>query len=293
MNLSRISSAVLLPILLLLGGCTLVPTPVRLLNKPHLVDSKAPKEMRVCVFVRDERPEMVQKIHMSGITRTSIFMIPTSFAFLAHSDRLESIVAHHAKKNLERQGYTVVRSSPVPPDELSEEPWDKENISDDDKDAAWDERRSQDDEELKGRKAKKKGSALEDLEEESVSAWGKEFKTDDCDGVVDIRIRKFWTDYGYFGSYSWMSTNISLCDPIDPQRRVVYGKKARGLGYMFSFFTPLTPGADIPVSMNTSYWFTINSFEKFIDSEAFKKEMTLLHAEMTERNLLKAERQVD
>ncbi len=28
------------------------------------------------------------------------------------------------------------------------------------------------------------------------------------DFVVEVKIRKFWTDYNYFGGFSWMSANF-------------------------------------------------------------------------------------
>ena len=260
-------------ILLLQMGCTFVPTPIRLLNKPHITEAKPSNNKRICLIVEDERHDFIQKINMCGITRTTIFLIPSSIIFLAHIEHLDSIVAHHIKKNLERQGYIVVRSYPSAPDELSTQAIDRKNLSKEDKKNAWAQRKSQDDKERRRLKAKKDKSIVTDLDEEFVSPWGSEVDTSDVDGVVEVKIRKFWTDYNYWGSFSWMSANLALCSAKDPQRKVLYGKKVRGLGYFFSFFTPLTPGYDVPVSLNTAYWFTIHSIEKEVSSPEFKASL--------------------
>ena len=257
-------------------GCTTVPTPVRLINKPMSCSVGESKEQSVCLIVRDERPELIQKVNMSGVTRTTIFMIPTSFAFLGHMEHLDSIVSHHLKKAIERNGYTVAKCYPAAPDELSAKELERRDISKADSKAAWKLRKTQDDKKSRGRKAKKKQSVLEDLDETVISAWGVNVDTSGCDAVIEVKIRKFWTDYGYFGSFSWMSCNIALCDPEDAQRKVLFGKKARRFGYCFSLFTPLTPGGDIPVSMNTSSWFVVNSFQNILESTEFCEEMARL-----------------
>ena len=59
-----------------------------------------------------------------------------------------------------------------------------------------------------------------------------------------------------------MTANLALCSPHDPERTVLFGKKIRGFGYCFSFFTPLTPTGDSTVSVNMAYWFALNSMDK-------------------------------
>lgn len=263
-------------ILSLASGCTLVPTPVRLSNKPFLLEPEPSGGKNICLIVRDERPQPIQKINMSGITRTTIFMIPTSFAFLAHTEHLDAIVAHHAKKLLERQGYTVIKSYPEAPSTLSPNKAGTVSLSKDDKNTAWELAKNQKEDDVIGRMKKSrnaKEAEVENLDEDFISAWGPGIDTSGADAVIEVKIRKFWTDYNYFGSYSWVSSNLALCDPKDPKRKVLFGKKVRGLGYFFSFFTPLTPGSDIPVSMNGAYWVMLHSIEKMINSEEFRKEL--------------------
>jgi hypothetical protein len=251
-----------------LSGCAFIPTPVRLLNKPHVTEKQLDRDVKLCVIVRDERPHAIRESNMCGLMR-NLYMMPTSFAFITHREHLDEIMAHHIKRNFEHLGYTVVAAYPKPPSELSpEELKAKELDQEARKTAWWKDRKSQEDPESKRTGLK---GGVEELDEEYVSAWGPEVDTAGADAVVEVKVRKFWSDMGWGidvgGVFAWMSANLAVCDPDDPDRRVVFGKKVRGFGHGRG----LTPIEAYGVPVNTAYWFVLHEIEKTVASEEFQK----------------------
>jgi len=251
------------------GTACFAPGIVRLIDKPMLSDLKPSKDVSFALIIKDLRPESIQKTNMCGVNHQTICLIPVAPIFLIHLEHLDSIVAHHMKKRLEHFGYKVVECYPKVKDELSQEEFDINKIDKSEKEAAWNLRKAQDDKQA--RKDKKKEGEVEAIYEASISPWGPEFDLKDADFVIEIKIRKFWTYYGYFGSFSWMSANFALCSAKDTLRTVLFGKKFKGFGYKMGFFTPLTPSSDATVSVNMAYWFALNSFENQISSPEFIK----------------------
>ncbi len=251
------------------GCCTTVP--VRLIDKPmgvKAIDGVA--KGKIAVVVRDMRPEAIQKTNMCGVNHQTIFLIPVAPIFLAHLEHLDTIVSHYAKKTLEHNGYGVVSIVPEPPSELSDKRLAKKELDSSELDAAWGAKGSQkrDKREFKQlrKEHKKDGGAVvaERLDEETISPWGPELDTSQADYVLELKIKKFWTSYNYWGSFSWMTMNYALCDAQDKYRTVLHGEKLKGVGYFFSFFTPLTPVSDVNVSMNSAYWFVLNGLQDAI-----------------------------
>ena len=256
-----------------LAGC-FSPVPVRLADKPILAEKQNPKSIKVCLIVKDERPEFIQNSNTVGINHQFIFYIPASQAFLAHMEHLDAITACNIKKRLEHDGYQVVSVFPsstpeaINQKEISASDLDKKAV-----DQAWENRKAQEDKELEklAEKNSKDGSASQKLDETTISPWGNDVKLNGADVVVELKIRKFWTIHGYFGSNSWASANFAVCSASDPKRTVLYGNKVVGFGYCMSLFTPLTPVADMGVSINASYWMMLYQIEKEIDSPEFAK----------------------
>lgn len=260
-----------------LSGCAFIPTPVRLVNKPHVTDKQAhPQAPRLALIIRDERPEAICKCNMCGVMRNG-YMIPTSFAFLAHREHLDQIVAYHLKANFEHLGYEVVAVHPQPPTELSAEKVKASELDRDTRRAAWSkDRKGQDD-----RAAKKKGLAggVETLDEQRVSAWGADVDLANADAVIELKVRKYWSDCNYLGVFAWMSANLAVCDAQDTERRVVFGKKVRGFGYGTGF----TPIEAYNIPLNGAYWFVLHEIEKTAASDEFQRALTELRAARASR----------
>lgn len=252
--------------LLLSQGC-LAPGAVRLANKPTFSSDAGVKNVRIALVVKDDRSQAMQKANMCGVNHQTAFFIPVAPLFLAHTEHLDAIVSHHVAEKLKSAGYTVTSAIPLDK-QLSEA---KVSLSDFDKETrkeAWSNRSAEamTAEERKQIKAKKEGGGSDNLEEKTVSPWGEGLDVSSADYVLELKIKKFWTTYSYYGSYSWMTVNIALCKANDPLRTVLFGKKAYGVGYFFSFFTPLTPSSDATASFNLAYWQVMNEIEKQLRS---------------------------
>ena len=258
---------VLIVFSLLSGGC-FSPGFVRMLDKPVAGQRCQFNSKKVALVVRDIRPDAVKKANMCGVNHQTAFMIPAAPLFLAHAERLDSIVVNHAKTRLEAAGYEVVASYPEAR-ELSRTKVSAGTFAAHEKEA-WAAKDSQDvsaSERKQIKKAGKSGSAqVSGLGQAQVSAWDKLVDATSADAVVEIQISKFWTHYSYYGSCSWMTANLAVCSPDDELRKVLYGSQLKGGGYMFSFFTPLTPSSDATASMNTAYWFVLNKLENEFSS---------------------------
>jgi len=248
-------------------GC-LAPGAVRLLNKPSIERPVPHNNVKIALIIRDDRPQAIQKINMCGVNYQTAFHIPVAPMILVHTEHLDSIVAHHVVQKLQNAGYTVVSTLPITPKALSETKVKPKDFAKEDRDAAWGLRKSQDltAEERKLAKAKKSEVTCEVGDVQSLNPWGTELDVSQADYVLEVKIRKFWTDYSYYGSVSWVSINMALCKAHDDYRSVVFGTKMYGCGYMFSFFTPLTPSSDATVSANTAYWVVLNQIENQLRS---------------------------
>jgi hypothetical protein len=256
---------------LFLAGC-FSPVPVRVIDKPTLSDPQKKKDIKVCLIVKDERPKFIAMSNTLGTNHQTIFYIPASQAFLAHLEHLDSVVAYHVRKRLQNAGYDVVKVYPsATPEQLSEKEIEKSDLDQEALDKAWKHKGELDDPAMKDKigKDNEKGVIVEKLENKYLSPWGNDINTQGADIVVELKIRKFWTIHGYFGSKSWASANFAVCSNYDPKRTVLYGNKVVGFGYCFSFFTPLTPVADMGVSINTSYWMIMYQIENEISSNEF------------------------
>jgi len=243
---------------------------MRLADKPMSRTQIEKNGCKVALIIRDERPGAIQKANMCGINNQTIFHIPTAPIFLAHKEHLDSIIAYHVKKRLENAGYTVESCYPEIKQDLSQDKVKASHFKKERK-AAWNEKGSQNISKSEKKAFKslgKKGGSIdkEALDESAVSPWGDLINASNTDAVVEIKIKKFWTDYSYFGSVSWMTANLAICSSDNKLRKVLYGDKLKGGGYMFSFFTPLTPSSDATISMNTAYWFVLNALEKELNS---------------------------
>lgn len=178
------------------------------------------------------------------------------------------ITVHHLTDNFEHLGYTVVSSDPKAPEELTAEEMKAAQIDQNAKKAAWStDRKTQDDPQ-----SKKKGlqGGADPLDETAVSAWGPNVDTSQADVVVEVKIRKFWSDCNYLGVFAWMSANLGICDPTDPDRKVVFGRKVRGFGYGTGF----TPIEAYGVPINVAYWFVLHEIEKTAASDDFRKAVS-------------------
>lgn len=269
-NMGRVSVFSLLGFLV--TGC-MAPGVVRIIDKPESGGIVPLNGNKVALIVRDERPETIRKANMIGVNYQTAFHVPVAPVFLGHAEHLDSLVARHVKKRLERAGFEVVSCYPPVQEKLTDEKVSASRFKDQKKDA-WEDRKSQkisrEDRRIAKRLGKKQGTVqLEHLEEKTVGPWGNMLDVSDADAVVELKIKKFWTDYSYYGSVSWISANLAVCSAHDALRTVFHGSKLKGGGYMFSFFTPLTPSSDATVSVNTAYWFVMNSLEKEFRSPGF------------------------
>jgi len=243
---------------------------VRLANKPG-VASLPKNNKKIALIVRDNRPPTIQKSNMCGVNHQTIFTIPVAPLFLAHREHLDQVVVSDMKERLEGFGYDVISTYPEAARSQGDKKYDpRSGLSSAEQDAAWNSKDEQKEDKKtikKWKKATKKsreggGVVVEALEEKQVSPWGPEFNTKGADVVVDAQIMKFWTEYTYWGSLSWMSVKYAVCDPNAEVRTVLYGNKLRGMGYWFSFFTPLAPSADATVSVNAAYWGVMKDLDK-------------------------------
>jgi len=268
-----LSLTVMLMASALVQGC-IAPGAVRLINKPTLADPLPPNNTRIALVVRDERPSAVQKVNMCGVNYQTAFVIPTAPLFLAHLEHLDQIAAYHTAKKLEQAGFQVVSSVPAVKT-LSDQKVSTGDVNAADRAAAWKERQGQDlsAEEKKMAKKSKEGADLEDLNEPAVGPWGEALDVSNADYVIELKIKKFWTSYTYYGSISWMSANLALCSAKDPQRTVLFGKKIAGFGYFMSFFTPLTPSSDATVSFNMAYWQVMGQIESQFRSGTIRQSI--------------------
>ena len=257
-------------------GCAFIPTPVRLLDKPRITDQQPAKNVRVCVIVKDERPESIQKCNMCGLMR-NLYWMPTSFALLAHREHLDEVVACHVQASFEHLGYTVVDAYPKPPAELSTEKVKAKEFDKKARSKAWStDRKSQDDPDARKRGLK---GAVENLEADTMSPWGEEIDVSRADIVVEIKIRKFWSDMGWpgidvGGVFAWMSANMAVCDARDSERKVVFGKKVKGFGHGRG----LTPIEAYGIPVNMAYWFVLHGIEKAVASEEFNNAVVEIKA---------------
>jgi len=248
-----------------LGGCAFIPTPVLLINKPHAVEKQESKGIRVCLIVKDERPAAMQKINMCGLMR-NMYMIPTSIAFLAHPEPLERIVAYHLRENFEHLGFTVVAAYPAPPGQLSGEKRTAGTLSD--ICAGMKERFCQQE---SGAKEKGKAGKILASTELAVSPWGPEVDVSGADFVIEVKIRKFFSDCNYLGVFAWSSVNIAVCKADSPKRTVLFGRKLKGFGYG----TGITPLEAYGIPINVAYWFVMRGIEKTVASEAFQEAVSV------------------
>ena len=255
---------------LLVSGCC-APGVVRLMDKPVNGSHAQFNGQKVALIVRDERPETVQKANMVGVNHQTAFRLPVAPIFLAHSEHLDAIIVYHIKQRLENAGYEVVGCCPNTK-QLSTQEVSAKQFKAAEK-AAWDDKDSQKMSKAEKKAIKKAGKtgtvSVEALDEKTVGPWGEDLNVSGANAVVELKIKKFWTDYSYYGSVSWMSANLAVCSANDEIRKVFYGNKLKGGGYMFSFFTPLTPSSDATVSVNTAYWFVLNGLEKEFSSPGF------------------------
>jgi len=301
---AAIRSMVSILAVLILGSGCLSTVPVRLTDKPSLSNKLQSKNLNVALVVRDDRSPGVKRINMCGVNYQTAFHIPVAPVFLAHAEHLDSIVAHHAAMKLEKLGYTVKSQIPASLLRLSE---NKVNVKEYDKkevDAAWSERKIQKQEALtKEEKNKRSRIIVTDLVETNLLSdamvmastngpWGEGLDLKDVDLVVEMKINKFWTDYSYYGAYSWMSVNYAVCSAHEPVRKVLYGKRLKGIGFFFGPFTPLSPIADVSVSMNTAYWFVLNQLGKELESEEFEKAIRESHPKLVQEGVVSTQKEV-
>lgn len=260
---SVIKIFLLIPLLTLpfSGGCAFIPTPVRLINKPHSVEQQPSNGIKICIIVKDERPEPMQKINMCGLMRNG-YMIPTSIAFLAHKEHLDEIVAYHMKNNLEHLGYTVVGVYPSPPSQLSQETRQAGSVEE-----IWAGMKVQNSQQEKGAKKKGKEGVITELTDTGVLPWGPDIHVNGADVVIEVKIRKFFSDCNWFGVFAWASMNMTACRPDKAKRTVLFGKKLKGFGYG----TGITPIEAYGIPINVSYWFVIHAMEKAIASPEFQQ----------------------
>jgi len=259
---------ILLLFIIPLSGCAFIPTPVRLVNKPHSVDKQPPNGTKICIIVKDERPEAMQKVNMCGLMRNG-YMIPTSIAFLAHPEQLDVIMAYHLSDNLQHLGYEVVAVYPAPPSELREDK--REAARRGDILAAMKLRDSQKDSEAK---EKGKEGTIEPLEHDQLSPWGSDVDVSHADLVIEVKIRKFFSDCNWLGVFGWASVNMAVCRADSPTRDVLFGKKLKGFGYG----TGLTPLEAYGIPVNASYWFVMHGMEKAIASPEFQGAVSEVRA---------------
>lgn len=273
---SRVVPGLLAALLItILTGCAFIPTPVRLLDKPTTLDVHAGGGLKLCVIVRDERPQSICESNMCGLMR-NLYMMPTSFAFLAHREHLDEIMSHHLQKSLTRLGYEVVAAYPKPPSEIGHEEVKAKDFDEKARSAAWwKDRHSQNEE---GAKKSNLQGGVETSDEDQVSAWGPEVELNGADAVVEVKVRKFWSDMGWGidvgGVFAWMSANVAVCNPRDPERRVVFGRKVRGFGHGRG----ITPVEAYGIPINAAYWFVLHEIEKTASSGDFQGAVRALHA---------------
>lgn len=244
-------------------GCAFIPTPVRLVNKPHQTKPGERNNVKVYIIVKDERPKAMQQVNMCGLMRNG-FMIPTSFAFLAHSEHLDQIMVHHLRRNFDHLGFTVVGTHPRPPGELSSRKVSSSELDSGTVWKAWWQSHTQN---LPGAKQKNKPGSIEALGEQHVSAWGPDVDVSSADCVVEVKIRKFFCDVNWFGVFAWSSVNFAVCSTQDATRKVVFGKKLKGFGYGMGIVSHLEAYA---MAMNTAYWFVLHGTEKTAASAGFR-----------------------
>ncbi len=252
-----------------LGGCAFTPAPVLLIEKPSQQGQAAPTGLKVAVIVRDSRPDVIQKAHLCGTKRNG-YMMPTSFAFLAHPETYDKIVAFHIKRILERSGYEVVAALPAIPEQLSPDQVDEKAL---DRPAIQTGR-----EELRKESAPsevKDGGELQvsDLEDrEDASSWSGLKDTGKIDAIVDVKLTSLNSDFvqGIVTVFTlgWCKAKIAVCNPTENARTVVWGKSYSGFG---------TSGPRVVVddtcytmALNMAYWIMLEDLEKQVRSQEFQ-----------------------
>ena len=270
---ARFFLLIFLSMIFVSGGCAFIPTPVRLVNKPHSTDQQPSNGIKVCIIVKDERPEPMQKINMCGLMR-NVYMIPTSIAFLAHTEHLDEIVAYHMKDNLEHLGYSVVGVYPPPPSQLNQETRQAGSVEE-----IWASMKVQDSQQEPEAKKKGKECEVADLTEANVLPWGSKIDVNSADIVIEIKIRKFFSDCNWVGVFAWASMNMTACRADTAKRTVLFGKKLKGFGYG----TGITPIEAYGIPINISYWFVIQSMEKAMASMEFQQAISTARRQYAKR----------
>jgi hypothetical protein len=255
--------------LTLAGGCAFTPTPVILAEKPSQYGQGGPNGLKIAVVVRDARPTAIQQAHLCGIKCNS-FMIPTSFAFLAHPETYDKLVAFHVKRILERSGFDVVAALPAVPEQLSTQSLTQSPSELSVVFAAMNEQ---------GKDASpgevKEGGELKvsNLDEsESRPSWSGLKDADRVDAILDINITSLGCGslqgFVFVSTQGWCKTKVTLCNPKEMARAVVWGKAYSGFG---------TSGPRLVITddcytmaLNMAYWIMLEDLERQVRSPEFQ-----------------------
>lgn len=255
----------------LASGCAFTPKPVFIAERPSSLDVSQKKNVRLALIVKDTRPDPVQNARICGLVRNS-YMIPTSFAFLAHKAKLDEIVAAHVKNNLEHSGYDVTKTYPfltnsladkieAPPGEESENKKAFKGMGDPNR------------EDLEKARDKKDVAEVEAIDGLAASAgpWIEESLAKDVDAIVEVKIDKYSSDFIqsilWVSVQGWSRFKVAVNEPKSDQRNVLWGKTVTGYG---------TSGPRAAASedcwimaVNMAHWTAMQEMEKLFRSDEF------------------------
>ncbi|MBU4035659.1 MAG: hypothetical protein KKA35_04430, partial [Proteobacteria bacterium] len=257
----------------LISGCAFTPKPVLLIEKPSLSDSLPDNNLKLVLIVKDTRPNSVKFKRICGIMRNSI-MIPTSFAFIANKDDLETQTAYHIRNILEKAGYKVINVSPPIPDKLSQEklqlPPKAANGKDDISPKSYRDGNKADYDDAKDKNESISIDALSDTDK-GAADWISHQLIEGADGVVEIKIDKYSSDvvqaFLFVTVQAWSRFKVALLEPNSSERIVLWGNSFTGYGTAGprQVLTDECHG----IAVNMSHWIAIHNIEKYIRSEEF------------------------
>lgn len=253
------------------GGCALSPTPVVLLEKPAVQTASTAKKGEVFLVVRDNRSEAVKKAHICGTKRNS-YMMPTSFAFLAHPEPLDAILATHLKRVLEKAGFDVVGAEPSAPERLQSETLKKPPVESAEASSAMKANAQE-----RADKTQTQGATVEEAQAAGqLQTNPQQMPRGPSAAVVDVAVESFNSDtlqeIVSVSVQGWCKFDVAVCKDSRDAGAITWAKSIRGIGT--SGPRPVITSECYSTALNMAYWVALQQLEGLFKSPEFAQAVT-------------------
>ncbi|MEI7947846.1 MAG: hypothetical protein WCJ02_14185 [bacterium] len=260
-------------LLLIFSGCAVTPVAVRVSSLTPTIPTQEKRNEKVFLVVKDSRISVSSQSNVFGLKRNG-YWIPMAVVFLAHSEKLDSIVARRISPLLEGAGYQVVGVIPNISNQSDPDPKAKEYKRA--RTSGVSKERATSVEEIKEAKKLKDDAEFVDAGIETIEATPIGSITD-CSAVVEIRIRSFYTDIVPFSGLwwpiiqSWEIADVYVYAPGEGPRTVTWGKKFRS--YNSTPWAPVDFGGEVSynTSVNICFRQVARKMEKMFRDPAFQE----------------------